>query len=76
MRLTHQFCTSARFTPHVLHTHAPQMQQLRTAAREGRERSHVFNTSVWAGYMETGASMALQLGGGGFVLVPSRAAEP
>jgi hypothetical protein len=53
--------------------HGAQTRQLRSAAREGRERSRVFDTSAWAAYLETGAGMALE-GGGGFIIVPARAA--
>jgi hypothetical protein len=52
-----------------------QVQLLRNAAREGREKSLAFNTNAWAGYLETGSSMALQIGGG-FIVVPARAVLP
>jgi hypothetical protein len=44
---------------------------LRRAAREGRESSLVFDTGAWAAYLETGAGMALEVGGG-FTIVPAR----
>ena len=50
-----------------------QMRQLRSAAREGRESSRVFDTGAWAAYLETGAGMGLEVGGG-FIIVPARAA--
>jgi hypothetical protein len=51
------------------------MQLLRNAARQGRDNGAVFSTKTWAGYVETGAAMALELDGN-FILVPSRAALP
>ena len=63
-----------KFYP-ITYSYDEQMQLLRDAAREGRESSLAFDTKAWAGHLETGSSMALQLGGD-FILIPARATPP